>query len=74
MDHDSLYRKLAFLEQEILHAQSASLLGSAMLPGASLTLDEAIRVAANIRNRLAGVTRPAGKQSYHVSRRPNPSL
>ncbi len=40
-----------------------------MLSSASLTLDEAIRVASNIRNRLAGTLRPTGKQSYHVSRR-----
>jgi L-cysteine desulfidase len=35
-----------------------------MLPKVSLTLEVAIRVAANIRARLAGVTRPAEKQSY----------
>jgi hypothetical protein len=69
MDHDSLHRKLAHLEQEILRAQSDSLEGSTMLSSASLTLDEAIRVASNIRNRLAGTLRPTGKQSYHVSRR-----
>jgi hypothetical protein len=54
MNHDSLRRKLALLEGEILPAQSQSLPGNAMLPGISLTLDVAIRVAANIRDRLAG--------------------
>jgi hypothetical protein len=71
MNHESLQRKLAHLEEEIRVAHSASLDGSTTLSKVSLTLDEAIRVAANIRNRLAGVTRPAGKQSYHVGRRSN---
>jgi hypothetical protein len=64
MDHESLNRKLAKLEEEISWAQAASLQGSAMLSKAALTLDDAIRVAANIRNRLSGALRPAGKQTY----------
>ncbi len=64
MDHDALNRKLANLEEEISLAQSASLHGSAMLSKAALTLDDAIRVAANIRNRLSGALRSAGKQAY----------
>jgi hypothetical protein len=64
MDHDALHRKLAKLEEEISWAQSASLQGSAMLSKVALTLDDAIRVAANIRNRLSGALRAAGKQAY----------
>jgi hypothetical protein len=63
MDHDALNRKLAKLEEEISWAQSASLQGSAMLSKAALTLDDAIRVSANIRNRLAGALRSKGTQS-----------
>ncbi|WP_263379484.1 hypothetical protein [Granulicella paludicola] len=63
MDHDALNRKLTNLEEEISLAQAASLHGSAMLAKASLTLDDAIRVAANIRNRLSGALRAAGKQT-----------
>ncbi len=63
MDHEALHRKLAKLEEEISWAQSASLQGSAMLAKVSLTLDDAIRVAANIRTRLAGALRPSGNQS-----------
>lgn len=63
MDHDALNRKLNNLEEEISLAQAASLQGSAMLAKASLTLDDAIRVAANIRNRLSGALRAAGKQT-----------
>jgi hypothetical protein len=58
MDHDALERKLAHLEEEIRLAQSRSLSGSDLLAQASLTLDDAIRVAANIRNRLTGALRP----------------
>jgi hypothetical protein len=57
MDHDALERKLARLEEEISLAQSASLQGSALLSKISLTLDDAIRVAANIRNKLTGALR-----------------
>ncbi len=64
MDHDALNRKLAKLEEEISWAQSVSLQGSAMLSKAALTLDDAIRVAANIRSRLTGALRPADRQSY----------
>ncbi len=67
MDHDALHRKLARLEEEISLAQAASLQGSALLSRAALTLDDAIRVAANIRNRLAGVLRPAGRHSHTLT-------
>jgi hypothetical protein len=68
MDHESLNRKLAHLEEEIREAQSRSLLGSTLLSKVSLSLDDAIRVAANIRNRLAGTLQPKARQSY-ASRR-----
>lgn len=58
MDRDTLRQKLANLEEEIRVAQSSSLSGSDLLAKASLTLDDAIRVAANIRNRLAGALGP----------------
>ena len=74
MNHESLQRKLVHLEEEIRLAESASLPGTAILPQLSLSLDEAIRVAANIRNRLAGVSRPQGKQAYHVSKRPTDTV
>jgi hypothetical protein len=67
MDHDALNRKLANLEEEISLAQAACLQGSAMLSRASLTLDDAIRVAANIRNRLSGAMRATGRQDYSPS-------
>jgi len=70
MDHESLQRKLAQLEEEIHRAQSESLRGTTSLSRVALTLDEAIRIAANIRNRLAGTAPPQGKQDYHVNRRP----
>jgi hypothetical protein len=63
MDHDVLKRKLAHLEEEIRLAQSKCLPGSELLAKASLTLDDAIRVAANIRNRLAGALRPRTRTS-----------
>jgi hypothetical protein len=66
MNHESLRRKLALLEREILPAQSQSLPGDAMLPGIALTLDVAIRVAASIRDRLAGAAYSAGKPLTHV--------
>jgi hypothetical protein len=69
MDHESLRRKLALLEGEILPAQSEALPGDALLPKVSLTLDVAIRVAANIRSRLAGVTRSADKPTYDTGNR-----
>ena len=58
MDRDTLRHKLAHLEEEIRLAQSRSLSGSDILAKASLTLDDAIRVAENIRNRLAGALGP----------------
>jgi hypothetical protein len=61
MDHDVLRRKLANLEEEIRLAQAKCLAGSELLAKVSLTLDDAIRVADNIRNRLAGVLRPRGR-------------
>jgi len=67
MNHEALNRKLVNLEEEISLAQSASLHGSAMLAKAALTLDDAIRVAANIRNRLSGALRSAGKQTTSSS-------
>jgi hypothetical protein len=63
MDHDVLKRKLARLEEEIHLAQSRALPGSELLAQVSLTLDDAIRVAANIRNRLAGALRPKARIS-----------
>jgi hypothetical protein len=68
MDHESLQRKLARLDEEIGLAQSRALPGSELLAKVSLSLDDAIRVAANIRNRLAGVLRPKGRQSDHIGR------
>jgi len=68
MDHEALQRKLAHLDEQIHAAQTASLHGSAVLSGVTLTLDDAIRVAANIRKRLAGVPRPAGRQSHQMAR------
>jgi hypothetical protein len=68
MNHDALNRKLANLEEEISLAQSAKLQGSAMLASAALTLDDAIRVAANIRTRLAGALRPARNQAYDMGK------
>jgi hypothetical protein len=70
MDHESLNRKLARLEEEIRLAQSRSLSGTELLAKVSLSLDDAIRVAANIRNRLAGVLRPNGRQSQQHSTEP----
>jgi hypothetical protein len=64
MDHETLRRKLALLEGEILPAQSEALPGDAMLPKVSLTLEVAIRVAASIRDRLAGTSRQAVKQTF----------
>jgi hypothetical protein len=72
MDHESLHRKLARLEEEIRLAQSRSLPGSELLAKVSLTLDDAIRVAANIRNRLAGVLRTAGRQGIANTAHSNP--
>lgn len=63
MDHDVLKRKLASLEEEIRLAQARCLPGSELLAKVSLTLDDAIRVAANIRNRLAGALRPRTRTS-----------
>ena len=70
MNHDELRRKLSQLEHAIQQAQAASLDGDTLLSGISLTLNDALRVAANIRTRLSGATRAAGKQTYHVTRRP----
>jgi hypothetical protein len=74
MDHEALERKLAHLEEEILLAQTSSAQGATLLSRVALSLDDAIRVAANIRNRLAGVPPPAGRTRYHVNKRTNPTL
>jgi hypothetical protein len=74
MDHEALERKLAHLEEEILLAQSASAQGTTLLSRVALSLDDAIRVAANIRNRLNGVLPPAGRARYHVNKRPVATL
>lgn len=71
MNHEALQRKLAHLEQQIQLAEANALSGAAPLPGIALTLDDAIRVAANIRNRLAGTS--SVRKTYHVSRTPTSS-
>jgi hypothetical protein len=68
MDHESLHRKLARLEEEIGLAQSRSLPGSELLAKVSLSLDDAIRVAANIRSRLAGALGTRGQLRDRIGR------
>lgn len=74
MDHDVLRKKLANLDEEIRLAHCNSLPGSELLAKVCLTLDDAIRVAANIRNRLEGVLHAKGRQDSLIGMSATASL